>query len=133
MVSPEAWVVMRQHAERDYPRECCGAFLGRDSRVSEAIPLENAYAGSQADRYELRPEDLIRVERRAREQGLEMLGVYHSHPDDAAYFSKTDLENSVPWLRFIVISVRGGQEAGYACFQPDEDLSAAAPVTMRIG
>lgn len=124
---------MVEHAERDYPRECCGAFLGRGDEVMAAIPLENAYAGSQADRYEIRPEDLIRVERSARERGLEMTGIYHSHPDDAAYFSKTDLENSVPWLLFIVLSVRGGRQAGAACFQPDDELSSAVEIKLRTG
>ena len=45
------------HAERTYPRECCGAMLGHgqgDSKfVTEAVPLENAYAGEQGARYEL--------------------------------------------------------------------------------
>ena len=61
MIEIEAnpWQTMVLHAERVYPHECCGAMLGRtqgqNKVVTEAVPLENAYAGKQDDRYELKP------------------------------------------------------------------------------
>jgi proteasome lid subunit RPN8/RPN11 len=104
---------MVAHAEATYPNECCGAMLGTaegdDKTVTVALPLENAYTGAQEDRYEIRPEDLLRVEREARQRGLDVLGIFHSHPDCDAYFSKTDLENSCPWYSFIVLSIQKGK------------------------
>ena len=62
---------MVAHAQATYPNECCGAMLGVDRRrqktVRIALPLENAFAGAQAARYELRPEDLLRADKEARE------------------------------------------------------------------
>ncbi len=133
------WRVMVQHAQESYPNECCGAMLGRSlpqnggdlREVALAVPLENVYEGGQADRYEIRPVDLLRVEREARSAGLTLLGIYHSHPDCAAYFSKTDLENSCPWYLFLVISVRNGQFAEANCFQPNAEMTEAPPVMME--
>jgi len=72
--------------------------------VTQAVPLENAYSGEQGARYELRPEDLLAADRAARAAGLDLIGIFHSHPDCDAYFSKTDLENSCPWYSFVVLS-----------------------------
>jgi proteasome lid subunit RPN8/RPN11 len=77
--------------------------------VTIAQPLENVSAGSQAARYELRPEDLLAADREARRQNLDLIGIYHSHPDCDAYFSETDLKNSCPWYSFVVLSVREGK------------------------
>ena len=73
------------------------------------MPLENASAGSQRARYELRPEDLLHAEREARKQNMDLIGIYHSHPDCGAYFSETDLKNSCPWYSFVVLSIQKGE------------------------
>ena len=84
------WREMVNHAQVTYPNECCGAMIGTIDgdwkTVSHAIVLDNAHAGSQAARYELRPEDLLRADREARERKLDLIGIYHSHPDCGAYF-----------------------------------------------
>ncbi len=107
------WDAMVAHARLAYPNECCGAMLGRNGDgtkvVTAAIPMQNAYAGSQAERYELRPQDLLSAEKEARRRGLELIGIYHSHPDCDAYFSDTDLKNSCPWYSFVVLSIRKGE------------------------
>jgi proteasome lid subunit RPN8/RPN11 len=109
----EPWKKMVSHAEATYPNECCGVMLGRidDDLKSVTIsePLDNVSAGSQTARYELRPEDLLKADREARRQNLDLIGIYHSHPDCDAYFSETDLKNSCPWYSFVVLSVRQGR------------------------
>ena len=42
-------------------------------------------------------------------EGLDLVGIYHSHPDCGAYFSETDLKNSCPWYSFIVLSIQNGE------------------------
>ena len=111
-IEQEAWDLMVAHAQKTYPNECCGAMLGTsdgdNKTVSVAMVLDNVSQGSQAARYELRPEDLLKADREARARGLDMIGIYHSHPDCAAYFSETDLKNSCPWYSFVVLSVQKG-------------------------
>ena len=40
---------------------------------------------------------------------MDLIGIYHSHPDCDAYFSETDLKNSCPWYSFVVLSIRNGE------------------------
>ncbi|HEY6987535.1 MAG TPA: M67 family metallopeptidase [Bryobacteraceae bacterium] len=128
-IATEPWKTMVRHAELTYPNECCGAMLGRldggSKLVTEAIPMENAYAGEQAARYELRPEDLLEADRQARVRGLDLIGIFHSHPDCDAYFSTTDLKNSCPWYSFVVLSIQNGKFNHANSFLPDVDQTAA--------
>ncbi|MEK7405094.1 MAG: M67 family metallopeptidase [Acidobacteriota bacterium] len=130
-IDKPAWETMLDHARRTYPSECCGAMLGRveatGKAVSLAIPLENAYQGCQRERYELRPEDLLWADRQARERQLDLVGIYHSHPDCAAYFSETDLKNSCPWYSFIVLSIRRGEFDHATSWLPNVEQTQADP------
>ena len=128
-IDGKAWETMVAHAESKFPNECCGAMIGNidggEKRVTLAVPLENAYAGAQGARYELRPQDLLEADRSARSSGLDLIGIFHSHPDCDAYFSKTDLENSCPWYSFVVLSVKSGKFDHAASFLPNADQTAA--------
>jgi proteasome lid subunit RPN8/RPN11 len=128
-IDQTAWQVMVSHAERTYPNECCGVLLGHiggeRKNAVEAIGLENAWTGAQGDHYQIKPEDLLQVEKNARKQGLDVVGIFHSHPDCAAYFSETDLKNSCPWYSFIVLSVCAGQFDHARSFLPDADQTQA--------
>ena len=128
-VEKPAWDVMVAHAEKIFPNECCGAMLGKidgDSKtVTKAVAIENSYTGAQGARYELRPEDLLKADREARAAGLDLIGIFHSHPDCDAYFSKTDLENSCPWYSFVVLSIKGGKFDHANSFLPNADQTAA--------
>jgi proteasome lid subunit RPN8/RPN11 len=128
-IDSQAWETMVTHAESTFPNECCGAMIGNidggEKRVTAAVPLENAYAGAQGARYEVRPQDLAEADRHARAAGMDVIGIFHSHPDCDAYFSKTDLENSCPWYSFVVLSVKGGKFDHAASFLPNPDQTAA--------
>ena len=112
-IDSEPWAEMVAHARETYPNECCGAMLGttdgEQKAVRVALRLHNAFEGAQAERYELRPEDLLAADRAARDRSMDLIGIYHSHPDCDAYFSTTDLKNSCPWYSFVVLSIRKGE------------------------
>ncbi len=128
-IEAEAWAAMVLHAERTYPNECCGAMLGNTMpdrrRVTEVLPLPNAWAGDQGDGYQVRPEDLLAADQLARSQNRELVGIFHSHPDCDAYFSATDLQNSCPWYSFLVLSVQKGTVHHANSFVPDLDQTKA--------
>jgi proteasome lid subunit RPN8/RPN11 len=112
-IESEPWTAMVAHARSTYPNECCGAMLGtidgEQKTVRVSMQLQNAFEGAQAARYELRPEDLLAADKAARERQMDLIGIYHSHPDCDAYFSKTDLQNSCPWYSFVVLSIQKGE------------------------
>jgi proteasome lid subunit RPN8/RPN11 len=128
-IEPEPWAAMVAHARANYPNECCGAMLGvtdgEVKTVSHAIALENAFEGAQASRYELRPEDLLAADKAARERHMDLIGIYHSHPDCDAYFSATDLKNSCPWYSFVVLSIQKGEFDHANSFLPNFDQTEA--------
>jgi len=128
-IESEPWAAMVAHARASYPNECCGAMLGstdgETKLVRESIALRNAFEGAQAARYELRPEDLLAADKAARERQMDLIGIYHSHPDCDAYFSTTDLQNSCPWYSFVVLSIQKGEFHHANSFLPNFDQTEA--------
>ena len=129
-IESEPWAEMVAHAQETYPNECCGAMLGssdgEQKAVRVAIRLRNAFEGAQAARYELRPEDLLAADKAARERNMDLIGIYHSHPDCDAYFSKTDLQNSCPWYSFVVLSIQKGKFHHANSWLPNFEQTEAA-------
>ena len=93
------------HAKREPGLECCGLLAGRDGIVSEIFPAENALRSATA--YEIAPKDLFRLFRHMREEGLEHLGQYHSHPASENVPSPADIEQSCyPDQAYFIVSPR---------------------------
>jgi proteasome lid subunit RPN8/RPN11 len=134
-IEPAAWAVMVAHARSTYPNECCGAMIGSiegdNKLVREAVALKNAFDGAQGARYQLRSQDLLAADAAARTRGMDLIGIFHSHPDCDAYFSKTDLENSCPWYSFVVLSIKNGEFDHANSFLPDPDQTRADKEEME--
>ena len=113
-----------------YPNECCGAMLGSaedgGKLVREALPLENAFAGAQAAATNCGPRTCWRPTRPRASASMELIGIYHSHPDCDAYFSQTDLKNSCPWYSFVVLSIRNGEFHHANSWLPNVEQTEAA-------
>jgi proteasome lid subunit RPN8/RPN11 len=122
-------VVLRQihsHGEKSYPDEGAGLLLGEVDgirRLVEAILiLPNAReAGSRHNRYLLSPEDYMRGEDEAVRRGLEVLGVFHSHPDHPNRPSEFDREWAWPSFSYLITSVNGGRAMGSRAWRLRED------------
>jgi proteasome lid subunit RPN8/RPN11 len=103
-----------QHAESEYPNECCGAVLGRfedGKKITHRIlPISNMReAEAKHNRFLIRPEEFLHCEKTARKAGLEIIGFYHSHPDHPAKPSPYDLEHAFPVYSYIIVSVDNGK------------------------
>lgn len=125
-------IEIRRHGERDYPFECCGLILGRfeaESKVVvETYPISNAREEeAKRNRFLIRPEELMRGEKAAREKGLDVVGFYHSHPDDRAVPSRYDLEHAWPTYSYIVVSVENGEAVDLRSWEMESDRSRFNP------
>ena len=89
---------------RREPRlECCGLLAGRDGVISVVLPARNALASATA--YEIEPAELFSLFRRMREERLEHLGIYHSHPQGENAPSARDLEQAYyPDAAYFILS-----------------------------
>jgi proteasome lid subunit RPN8/RPN11 len=112
---------IRQHGEETYPHECCGVLLGHfadaDRTVSLTVRCGNTRTDSAHNRYSIAPHELVRIQREAREQELEIVGFYHSHPDHPARWSQTDFEEA-HWIgcSYVITSVERGKAAATNSF-----------------
>ena len=96
---------MVAHCVRKAPMECCGILAGVAPRVSLFLPLRNAAPiETRATRYYADPHDLIEVDKTLRERKLNILAIYHSHPECEAIPSRIDLRENYygPVPRIIV-------------------------------
>jgi proteasome lid subunit RPN8/RPN11 len=98
---------MIAHARREAPLECCGVLGGRDGRVLKLYQATNAEHSRYC--YNIEPQELFRINQECEENGWQFLGIYHSHPDSAAYPSPTDIRLAALWpepVYFIVSLLR---------------------------
>jgi [CysO sulfur-carrier protein]-S-L-cysteine hydrolase len=81
---------MLQIARSEPVMECCGLLAGVGGVITKIFPAKNALASPTA--YEVAPQELFPLFRRMREEGLEHLGIYHSHPASENFPSPSDIE-----------------------------------------
>ena len=110
-LSPAAWAAIQDQARSGYPHEVCGILLGRDGRADEAPACPNLASDRAHDRYQMDPDAQRRIEKGARERGLDVLGYYHSHPDHPADASATDLALSWEGVHYLIVAVHQGRVA----------------------
>jgi proteasome lid subunit RPN8/RPN11 len=89
---------------RALPNEGCGLLLGSaDGAVQVVVASENV--ADSAKVYEIDPKVLLRAYRRAENEGLEVLGVFHSHTHSEAYPSPTDVAQAPdPSWHYVIVS-----------------------------
>lgn len=128
-VSPSLRDQIRAHGEASYPDEGAGLLLGEvrdgDRRVTSLRPLTNSHPlGGRRRRYAIKPEEIMAAEDEAEALGLEVIGVFHSHPDHPAEASETDRELALPWFSYVITSVRSGRAAESRSWRLVDDRSS---------
>jgi [CysO sulfur-carrier protein]-S-L-cysteine hydrolase len=96
---------MIDQARREQPRECCGLLAGRDGEVLGVIQTTNADRSPISFRVD--PLELLRAFEGIDHAGLDLIGIYHSHPASAALMSETDLKYApgYPDAAHVIISL----------------------------
>lgn len=96
-----------RQAQLAYPRQCAGFLLGEveGGGFAHRIMPVAAPAADWNDRFEIDPEEFIRVADTAEDYGLELMGLYHSHPDGPALPSQADVSAEVERLYCLIVSV----------------------------
>ncbi len=83
---------MLEHAKRIPEQECCGLLAGRDGAITNYFPARNALSSSTA--YEIAAAELFALFCEMRSQQMDLLGIYHSHPQGENVPSITDIERA---------------------------------------
>lgn len=138
VISAELAEQIRAHGAQTYPCECCGALLGRDGgstgarEVQALFPLVNRRDDSPRNRFSVSAEDVIVADKKAREQGLEVIGWYHSHPDHPARPSQYDRDHAWPWYSYVIVSVQQGVAQDMTSWRLSDDRLEFAPESIEI-
>ena len=143
---------IREQGRAEYPHECCGLLLGTldgtMKRAVEAWPGRNEWtadvalteaedAHSLRDRFYVPPKAYLQADRAARSRDLDIVGCYHSHPDDHAQPSERDRVGAAgvgggPDFSFLVLSVIDGQPQDLTSSLLSGDGSAWQTETLQV-
>lgn len=105
-VQAEILAKLADHARLDPRQECCGLLAGHGGIVTLSFAARNA-AVYPATSYEIAPEELFPLMRAIRAAGLELLGIYHSHPNGTNEPSPRDIECAYyPEAAYFIVSPR---------------------------
>ncbi|MBZ5532751.1 MAG: M67 family metallopeptidase [Acidobacteriia bacterium] len=121
-ISKADYDLIRWEAERSYPNECCGILLGNflegHRLVTMTVTCENARSDSPANRYSIKPQQVINAQKLAKSRGEDIIGFYHSHPDHPPHPSPTDLEEAY-WFNcsYVITSVERGSSRATQSFE----------------
>ena len=131
-ISRQLLAQIQQHLESGYPNEACGVMLGHGQTVSEVVAVENTRYDSAGNRYLIHPLAYRDLERDADARGVQVLGIYHSHPDVAARPSQFDLEWALPNLSYLIVSVVNGKAVESNSWRLRDDRSAFDPEAVQV-
>ncbi len=110
VLETDAQKIIVQDAVDAFPDECCGFVFGHEDSngrriITEARVVMNAKEGDKRRRFEIAPQDYLDAEKYAEEKQIELLGVYHSHPNHPAVPSEHDRAAAQPFFSYLIISV----------------------------
>lgn len=116
---------IKEHAQKDYPYECCGILLGKfsgsEKTVTEILEISNEKEEeNRHNRYLIPSSKILETELYAIKNGLDIVGFYHSHPDHSATPSAYDVEHALPVYSYLIVSV-------YAAKAVDFTISVLSP------
>jgi proteasome lid subunit RPN8/RPN11 len=106
MLTRKTWEKMRQHVSHCAPLEACGLLSGNQEQVNGSQGIPNAERSPV--RFRMEPHAQWRAFQRMEAAGLEMVGIYHSHPNGPNRPSPTDIaENMYPVTQIIWFREKG--------------------------
>lgn len=88
-LSETHWREMLAYVDQQVPLEACGLLAGRMDRVEKVIPVRNQ--AQSPERFVMDPHEQLRAFDWIDSNGLELLGIFHSHPTGPETVSATDI------------------------------------------
>ncbi len=124
---------MVAHAKQLAPVESCGYLAGKDGQATRFYPMTNV--DNSPEHFSFDPKEQFKVLKEARNDGLTLLSVYHSHPESPARLSEEDVRLLYdPAMVYIIVSLMGPKEdvKGYRIRKPDEKSVEIDRVNLEL-
>lgn len=128
IISTDLLAQVHAHGEGAYPDEGAGFLVGQlegsTRRVLDVLPVSNERPSEERrNRYLIGPHELLRAENEAARHGLDLIGVFHSHPDHPNRPSETDRQWALPWLSYLITTVEAGEAKESCSWRLNDDRS----------
>jgi proteasome lid subunit RPN8/RPN11 len=92
--------ILSEYSENQKPNESCALLFGKDNTVMDLFLTENIEKSPV--NFTISNKQLIEGYKIAEEKHMQVIGIFHSHPDSEAYPSNTDKKfmqsNPVAWI-----------------------------------
>ena len=132
-ISNELVTQIDAHVENAYPEEGAGFLLGEDGEVKDILPLSNSREDeARHNRFLITPEEYLKAEMKAAELGVDLIGVFHSHPDCPNVPSEYDREWAQPFFSYIITRVDDGMAVSHRSWKLLEDRSKYDEEEIKI-
>jgi proteasome lid subunit RPN8/RPN11 len=103
-IDQESYDRLVAHARAEYPNEACALLGGHDHAVAKVYPLPNAEASPTF--YLVDPKAQLEAMTDMDDQGMDLVGIFHSHTFTEAYPSRTDIELAgYPDATYLILSL----------------------------
>lgn len=122
IITSEQLEKIQHHGIQCFPEECCGVLLGIGEMVMQICPTVNSWTAdlaiapdgaqvqspyaSRLNRFAIDPQELLQIQKTARDQELQIIGIYHSHPNHPAIPSAQDRAIAWDCYSYLILSVR---------------------------
>jgi proteasome lid subunit RPN8/RPN11 len=140
--------IIKNHAQKTYPDECCGLILGyinaECKTAVEVIPTENVWNTEKGNftenqeeystrrRYAIAPQVMLKTQKEARNSNLNIIGIYHSHPDYPAIPSEWDRIYAWPEYSYVILSLQNSQAGKLQSWTLDDNHQFQAETIKLI-
>ncbi len=102
--------ILSTEAQNKKPNESCALLFGK--KDNDKITVSEIYLAENIEKspinFTISNEQLIKGYKIAEDNGLEVIGIFHSHPDSEPYPSETDKKfmeiNPVAWVIFSLVT-----------------------------
>lgn len=95
---------MIAHAKSVYPQEACGFLIGKAGKAAYFLPIENMDHSTVT--YTMDPRQQLKAFKKIASEGLDLLGIFHSHVASAAEPSQTDRQMAFyPEVSYLIVSL----------------------------
>ena len=131
-IPPDILDQMIAQARAEAPVEACGILAGTDGKTEKFYAMTNADAA--ADHFMMEPVEQFAVVKKMRSDGVEMLAVYHSHPESPARPSAEDIRLALtPGVVYVILSLQDGDNPVVKGFTIEGGDVTEVPVHVTKG
>lgn len=104
---------IREDGLKENPVEACGYLAGKDEIITKAIKMKNMDNSPEHFSFDIKEQ--FKVVKELRNQKLDIIGIYHTHPETSARMSDEDirLANDTNAI-YLIFSLK---EDNFKCFK----------------